>query len=97
MLYQRLTWTWSAILWRKSRTLRCSSGSGTLLLQHTDYQPIDRLVALEPLNVRKPWEMLVEINKLKPANNEQYTAYFFLQRLPREVRILLSQEPVADC
>jgi hypothetical protein len=62
----------------------------------TDYQRIDRLVALEPLNGRKPSEMLAEMNKLKPADNEQYFAYFFLQRLPREVRILLSQEPVAD-
>jgi hypothetical protein len=62
----------------------------------TDYQRIDRLVALEPLNGRKPSEMLAEMNKLKSADNEQYFAYFFLQRLPREVRILLSQEPVAD-
>jgi hypothetical protein len=62
----------------------------------TDYQRIDRLVALEPLNSRKPSEMLAEMNKLKPADNEQYFAYFFLQLLPREVRILLSQEPVAD-
>jgi hypothetical protein len=62
----------------------------------TDYQRIDRLVASEQLNGRKPSEMLAEMNKLKPADNDQYFAYFFLQRLPREVRILLSQEPVAD-
>jgi hypothetical protein len=51
----------------------------------TDYQHIDRLDALEPLNSRKPSEMLAEMNKLKPADNKQYLVYFFLQRLPREV------------
>jgi hypothetical protein len=62
----------------------------------TDCLRIDCLVTLEPLNSRKSSVMLAEMNKLKPADNEQYFAYFFLQRMPREVRILLSQEPVAD-
>jgi hypothetical protein len=62
----------------------------------SDYQRIDRLVMMEPLNGRKPSEMLAAMSKLKPADDKQYFAYFFLQRLPREVRILLSQEPVAD-
>jgi hypothetical protein len=62
----------------------------------SDYQRIDRLVTMEPLNGRKPSEMLAAMSKLKPADEKQYFAYFFLQRLPREVRILLSQEPVAD-
>jgi hypothetical protein len=51
---------------------------------------------MELLNGRKPSEMLAAMNKLKPADDKQFFAYFFLQRLPREVRILLSQEPVAD-
>jgi hypothetical protein len=62
----------------------------------TDYQRIDRLVALEPLNGRKPSELLADMNKLKPADEKQFFAYFFLNRLLREVRILLSQEPVSD-
>jgi hypothetical protein len=62
----------------------------------TDYQRIDRLVALEPLNGRKPSELLADMNKLKPADEKQFFAYFFLNRLPREVRILLSQDPVSD-
>jgi hypothetical protein len=62
----------------------------------SDYQRIDRLVTMEPLNGRKPSELLAAMSKLKPADDKQYFAYFFLQRLPREVRILLSQEPVAD-
>jgi hypothetical protein len=62
----------------------------------SDYKRIDRLVTMEPLNGRKPSEFLAAMSKLKPADNKQYFADFFLQRLPREVRILLSQEPVAD-
>jgi hypothetical protein len=62
----------------------------------TDYQRIDRLVAMEPLSGRKPSELLADMNKLKPADDKQFFAYFFLNRLPREVRILLSQEPVSD-
>jgi hypothetical protein len=62
----------------------------------TDYQHIDRLVAMEPLSGRKPSELLANMNKLKPADEKQFFAYFFLSRLPREVRILLSQEPVLD-
>jgi hypothetical protein len=62
----------------------------------TDYQRIDRLVAMEPLSGRKPSELLADMNKLKPADDKQFFAYFFLNRLPREVSILLSQEPVFD-
>jgi hypothetical protein len=62
----------------------------------SDYQRIDRLFASEPLNSRKPSELLAVMSKLQPADHKQYFAYFFLQRLPGEVGILLSQEPVAD-
>jgi hypothetical protein len=67
-----------------------------LLASHvmTDYQKIDKLLHMDPLNSRKPSDMLVEMEKLKPADDKQYFAYMFLQRLPREVRVLLSREPV---
>jgi hypothetical protein len=60
----------------------------------TDYQRIDKLLHMEQLNGRKPLDMLVEMEKLKPADDKQYFAYMFLQRLPCEVRVLLSREPV---
>jgi hypothetical protein len=60
----------------------------------SDYQKIDQLLQMEPLNGRKPSDMLVEMEKLKPADPEQYFAYMFLHRLPREVRVLLTKEPV---
>jgi hypothetical protein len=67
-----------------------------LLASHvmTDYQKIDKLMQLEPLNGRKPSDMLIEMEKLKPADDKQYFAYMFLQRLPSEVRVLLSKEPI---
>jgi hypothetical protein len=34
------------------------------------------------------------MEKLKPSNEAQYFAYHFLQRLPREVRVLLTREPI---
>jgi hypothetical protein len=34
------------------------------------------------------------MERLKPADDKQYFPYMFLQRLPREVRVLLSKEPV---
>jgi hypothetical protein len=69
-----------------------------LLASHvmTDYQKIDKLLQLEPLNGRKPSNMLVDMERLKPADNEQYFAFMFLQRLPREVRVLLSGDPIAN-
>jgi hypothetical protein len=62
----------------------------------TDYQKIDKLLQLEPLNGRKPSDMLVKMERLKPADNEQYFTFMFLQRLPHEVRVLLSGEPIAN-
>jgi hypothetical protein len=69
---------------------------GGLVASHvmTDYQKIDQLLQMEPLNGRKPSDMLVEMEKLKPADPDQYFAYMFLHRLPREVRVLLTKEPV---
>jgi hypothetical protein len=40
--------------------------------------------------------MLAAMSKLQPVDHKQCFACYFLQRLPREVRILLSQEPVAE-
>jgi hypothetical protein len=41
-----------------------------LLASHvmSDYQKIDKLVSMEPLNGRKPSDLLVEMERLKPAD-----------------------------
>jgi hypothetical protein len=60
----------------------------------SDYEKIDKLMQLEPLNGRKSSDMLVNMERLKLADKDQYFAYMFLQRLPREVRVLLTKEPI---
>ena len=51
---------------------------------------------MEPLGTKKPSELLALMVKLKPASDKSFMAYHFLQRLPREVRILLAEEDTAD-
>jgi hypothetical protein len=71
------------------------------LLSHhelSDYQRVDMLSRMEPLGGRKPSELLAAMLELCPQ--DQHTSpfffYFFLQRLPREIRVLLSEESPAD-
>jgi hypothetical protein len=71
------------------------------LLSHhelSDYQRVDILSRMEPLGRRKPSDLLAAMLELCPQN--QHTSpfffYFFLQRLPREIRVLLSEESPAD-
>jgi hypothetical protein len=67
-----------------------------LVSTHTlsEYQMVDHIVNMEPLNGRKPTELLAAMSKFRPADDKHFFAYHFLQRLPREVRVLLSREPV---
>jgi hypothetical protein len=60
----------------------------------SDYQKIVQMLQMEPLNERKPSDMLVKMEKLKPADVNQYFAYMILHHLPCEVRVLLTKEPV---
>jgi hypothetical protein len=63
-----------------------------LLSSHTLtlYQMVDKLVNLEPLGGRKPSELMAAMQKLRPPRDEHFFIYNFLQRLPKEVRILLA-------
>jgi hypothetical protein len=69
-----------------------------LVATHTmsEYQMVDHIVNMEPLNGRKPSELLAAMSKYRPADDSHFFAYHFLQRLPREVRVLLSREPVEN-
>jgi hypothetical protein len=56
------------------------------------------MMKLPPLGDRKPSVMLAEMLEFCPAG-ESITAvfaYLFLQRLPREIRVLLSEDDPAD-
>jgi hypothetical protein len=62
----------------------------------TPYQMVDRLMAMEPLGGRKAIELLAAMQKLRPPKDDQFFAWAFLQRLPREVRVLLAHEDHSD-
>jgi hypothetical protein len=60
------------------------------------YQMVDRLMAMEPLGGRKATELLTAMQKLRPPRDNQFFAWAFLQRLPREVRVLLAHDDHSD-
>jgi hypothetical protein len=62
----------------------------------TAYQQVDRLMAMEPLGGRKPSELLAAMKKLRPASDDAFFAWAFLQRLPREIRVLLARDDHTD-
>jgi hypothetical protein len=75
--------------------LRCH-----LLAAHqlTDIQRVEQLFNLPPLGAKKPSELLAEMLPLCPRGQEN-NAFFnclFLNKLPRELRILLSEAEMAD-
>jgi hypothetical protein len=72
----------------------------SLMASHSlsNYQKMERMMKLPPLGDRKPSVMLAEMLEFCLAG-ESTTAvftYLFLQRLPREIRVLLSEDNPAD-
>jgi hypothetical protein len=66
--------------------------------QLTDIQRVEQLFNLPPLGSQKPSELLAEMLRLCPRGQEN-NAFFnclFLNKLPRELRILLSEADMAD-
>lgn len=71
-----------------------------LLASHhlTDYQKVELLLAMDSLGGRKPSELLADMLELCPAgqHNSVFFVGLFLQRLPREMRVLLSHDDHSD-
>jgi hypothetical protein len=66
--------------------------------QLTDIQRMEQLFNLPPLGAQKPSELLAEMLRLCPRGQEN-NAFFnclFLNKLPRELRILLSEAEMVD-
>jgi hypothetical protein len=59
---------------------------------------MEKMMKLPPLGDRKPSVMLAEMLEVCPAGESTTAifAYLFLQRLPREIRVLLSEDDPAD-
>jgi hypothetical protein len=62
----------------------------------SNYQQVKMLAKMEPLGGRRPSEMLTAMLELCPRGEEGSTFFFFLQRLPREIRVQLADENPAD-
>jgi hypothetical protein len=66
-----------------------------LLFSHqmTGYQRAERLFAMPTLGTRKPSELMAEMLEICPRGKEKSGAVclLFLQRLPREIRVLLAK------
>jgi hypothetical protein len=75
--------------------LRCR-----LLATHqlTDIQRVEQLFNLPPLRAQKPSKLLAEMLRLCPRGqkNNAFFNCLFLNKLPRELRILLSEAEMAD-
>jgi hypothetical protein len=66
--------------------------------QLTDIQKVEKLLALPPLGKQKPSELLAEMLQICPRgeDNSLFFNCHFLQKLPRELRVLLSEADMAD-
>jgi hypothetical protein len=64
----------------------------------SNYQKMEKMMKLPLLGDRKPSVMLAEMLEFCPAGESATAvfAYLFLQRLPREIRVLLSEDDPAD-
>jgi hypothetical protein len=65
--------------------------------QLSDYQRVVLLSKVEPLGARKPSDLLVGMTELCSSQHlDSQFFFFFLQRLPREIRVLLSEKDPKD-
>ena len=60
----------------------------------TDYQKVEKLSQFPPLGAQKPSELMAAMLKLCPRGQEDsaFFTFFYLHRLPRELRVLLTEE-----
>ena len=66
--------------------------------QLSDYQKVEHISRMDRLGGRKPSELLAAMMEFCPAGHESspFLAFFFLHRLPRELRCLLSDADMSD-
>jgi hypothetical protein len=71
-----------------------------LLQSHelTEFQRVEKIMSMPPLGAQKPSQLMAAMLELCPAGQEKspFFTCCFLQRLPRELRILLSEADMGD-
>jgi hypothetical protein len=60
--------------------------------QLSDFQKAEKLFLMQPLGIRKPSEMITAMLEFCPRGEEKTNLFacLFLQRLPKEIRVLLA-------
>jgi hypothetical protein len=66
--------------------------------QLTDIQRVEKLLSLPAMGQQKPSELLAEMIRICPRGEENSVFFncLFLQKLPRELRVFLSEADMAD-
>jgi hypothetical protein len=66
--------------------------------QLTDMQKVEKLLSFPTMGQQKPSELLAEMLRFCPRGEENSVFFncLFLQKLPRELRVLLSEADMAD-
>jgi hypothetical protein len=66
--------------------------------QLTDMQKVEKLLSFPAMGQQKPSELLAEMLRFCPRGEENSVFFncLFLQKLPRELRVLLSEADMAD-
>jgi hypothetical protein len=71
-----------------------------LLSSHelTDFQRIEKLFQMEPLGGRKPSDLMNQMLEICPRGEERnkFFLFLFLQRLPKELRVMLTEEDLKE-
>jgi hypothetical protein len=71
-----------------------------LLTSHrlTDYQRAEKLVAMPALGARRPSQLLAAMLEMCPAGDDKSKIFpaLFLQRLPPQLRVLLTKDDLTD-
>jgi hypothetical protein len=64
----------------------------------TEFQRVEKIMSMPPLGARRPSQLMAAMLELCPAgqNTSPFFTCCFLQRLPRELRILLSEADLTD-
>jgi hypothetical protein len=78
--------------------VHCHQGEAVASHQMTPYQRTEKLFAMSALGSRKPSDLMASMLEICPRGEEktELFACLFLQRLPREIRVLLAKADHKD-
>jgi hypothetical protein len=64
----------------------------------TDFQRIEKLFQMEPLGGRKPSDLMNQMLEICPRGEKKnkFFLFLFLQRLPKELRVMLTEEDLKE-